>query len=104
MPHCPPHASPPLTFPPHAPPPPTTPPAGECEALDGELKETKAALTELQAERDELAAQLATVEAEAANAQDCLEHARWVWGLRGYCMRPVRRAPDSSPLPQPHSS
>lgn len=102
-------------------------PAGECEALDGELKETKSSLAELQvggpgagsrvgfcsaislvqanqrccvrvraachhyrcsqaapscqpccyqAERDELAGQLGTAEAELQNTQDCLEHAR----------------------------
>jgi uncharacterized protein YlxW (UPF0749 family) len=58
-------------------------PAGECDALDGELKDTKAALAELQAERDELAAALATAEAEGQNAADCLEQARWAGGVMG---------------------
>ena len=49
---------------------------GECEALECELKETKASLEELQSERDELAGQLAQAEAEAQNNADCLEQAR----------------------------
>ena len=51
-------------------------PAGESDALTSELNDTKASLAELQGERDELAGQLATAEAEAANTADCLEQAK----------------------------
>jgi len=55
---------------------PPAPPAGECDALDVELKEVKSSLAELQGERDELAGQLAAAEAEAQNTADNLEHAK----------------------------
>ena len=57
--------------------------AGECEALEGELQAAKASLAELQGERDELATQLGTTEAELQNVQDCLEGARWAGAGRG---------------------
>lgn len=49
---------------------------GECEALEGELREAKASMAELQGERDELAGQLGQAEAEAQNNADCLEQAK----------------------------
>ena len=56
----------------------SSPCAGECESLEGELREAKGAAAELQAERDDLAAQLAATEAELQASGDALEHARWV--------------------------
>jgi hypothetical protein len=56
--------------------------AAECETLDCELKESRQACSELQAERDDLAAQLAATEAELQNAQDNIEHLRWGTVLR----------------------
>lgn len=40
------------------------------------MKEARASLSELQAERDELASQLAATEAELQNTADCLEQAK----------------------------
>lgn len=56
----------------------TCQPAAECETLASELAESRQGAAELQAERDELAAQLGATEAELQNATDNVEHLRSV--------------------------